>query len=264
MRLLTFLFAFVFQTIIFAQTFSPEDSIQKKQESERVQMFKERLKQYNELCSKDSIRAVNDSKIQNKFYIFNTVPSGNDFPAKNELRDILKNNNILWGGIGTGSDIPLHYTTDKCYSSYMTFFTEKKFGKEFIDNLVKQSLLNHIEKNPSIIFEYNDHLDWIYEGEYSLADKLLNKHFFTKFKYPKNYKYSSVENQNFTEVELEVDENSYIVKLVGFKHHLSKNKEFIPYFEKSIRQFIESSNFIISERDYNYHGAKKSFKIYYK
>lgn len=239
---------------------SEEDSVKIQKEIE----IQKRIKDYKDRCKIDSLKAAHDSKIQNKYYINLAAPAGDDFPADKEINELLIKHNIVWGGTWMGSDLAGYYTNNSCYYVYMINFTEEKFGKEFIDKLVKQSLLNHIEKNPSVIFEYNDHLDWIYEGEYSLADKLLNKYFFTKFKYPKNYKYSSVDNQNFTEVELEVDDNSYIIMLAGFKHHLSKNKEFIPYFEKSIRQFIESSNFIISERNYNYHGAKKSFKIYYK
>jgi len=265
MRLLIFLFVFVFQTIIFAQNIPTEDSIQKRQESERIQMFKKLLKQYKELCSKDSIRAVNDSKTQNKFYIFNSVPSGDDFPAKNELQDILKNNNVLWGGIGSGSDIPLHYTTDKCYSSYMNFFTEEKFGKDFINGLVKQALLQYIEKRPAIILSYNEHLDWIYENNNKIADDLINILFHKTFLYPKDY-HHSLDEISYSEVKLVLNRENYIMDVENFVHHIEDkaNKRFIPYFEKSIKNFIKSHNLNPTKEDVLYSGFKNTFRIYYK
>ncbi|MCY0969434.1 hypothetical protein [Chryseobacterium wangxinyae] len=262
MRPFIFLFVLLFQTKAVAQNISKEDSIQR--ESERIQILSKRLKQFNELCKKDSLRAVEDSKTQNKLYIFNTAPSGVDFPAKKELQDILKNNNILWGGNDTGSDIPLHYTTDKCYSKYMNFFTNEKFGKEFINNLIKQAVYLRIEKEPILIFEDNDHLEWLHEGKISIADSLLNKYFFESFKYPKGYKKKIKIDTSYTEVSIGFD--GLTIKAEEFIHHFETpfNKKFAPYFEYMITRFLKSRNFVFPNHYTMYEGFKRSFKIYYK
>jgi hypothetical protein len=268
MKLYIFFFIFFSQTFYFGQDISTKitDSLQKEREIKYAKIFQEKLKYFNEQCSTDSIRAVNDSKLENKYFIYLTAPGGDDFPAKKELEEALKKYNIIWGGTMMGSDIPKHYTSDLCYHHYMSYFTEKNFGKDFIENIVRQSLLIHLNKNPSVIFEYNDHLDWIYKGNPQLADVLLNDYFFKNFKYPKGYQYTSKEIQSFTEVMLELDEKDGTLKLESFEHHIQNqhNKKFVTYFEKTIRNFIKSSKFVPSKRAILYNGLKHSFKIYYK
>lgn len=268
MKFHLFFFIFFTQAFFFGQDKPAKitDSLKNEREIEYKKIFLERLKYYREQCSNDSIKAINDSKIKNKYFIYLIAPGGDDFPAKKELEEALKKSNIIWGGTIMGSDIPGHYTSDLCYNGYMSYFTEKKFGKDFIENIVRQSLLTHLNKNPSLIFEYNDHLDWIYKGDPQLADVLLNQYFFKNFKYPKGYQYSSKENESFTEVMLLLDEKDGILKLENFEHHIQNqhNKQFITYFEKTIRNFIKSSKFVPSYRAILYHGLKHSFKIYYK
>ncbi|ASK31689.1 hypothetical protein CEY12_16910 [Chryseobacterium sp. T16E-39] len=268
MKFYTFFFIFFTQAFFFGQDIPAKitDSLKSAREIEYKKIFLERLKYYKEQCSNDSIKAVNNSKIENKYFIYLTAPSGDDFPAKKELEEALKNYNIIWGGTMMGSDIPGHYISDLCYHHYMSYFTEKKFGKDFIENIVRQSLLNHLNKNHSVIFEYNEHLNWIYEGDPQLADVLLSQYFFKNFRYPKGYQYSSKENQSFTEVTLELDEENYTLKLEGLNHHFEnqQNEQFIPYFEKKIRNFIKSSKFALSRQNVMRNGVKKSFKIYYK
>ncbi|ALR31698.1 hypothetical protein ATE47_14785 [Chryseobacterium sp. IHB B 17019] len=266
MRFYFFLFLFA-QLFAFGQTISKEDSIKKQQDlEERIKIFQERIKYYNERCSKDSLRAVADSKTQNKYYIYNSVPSDSDFPAKKELQSLLQNHNISWGGIGSGSDLPHHYTTDKCYHRYMNVFTEKKFGEDFMLSLVRQSLLEYINKNPSIIFEYNEHLDWIYDNNDAIADEMINKLFFKNFIYPKGYKSSLLKNASFTIVQLNFDYENHKLLLESFEHHIddNHNKQFIPYLERKIKDFINSPIFVLSENSGRYDGVKTSFKIYYK
>lgn len=267
MKFYLFLFFAFIQLSLFGQDTlaSKEDSIRKQREIKAKQWFLEKQKYNHERCSQDSIRAVNDSKTQNKYFINTPAPSGDEFPAEEELKISLNKYNIIWGGTWMGSDIG-GYSPNSCYNRYMTEFTEDKFGQVFIDDLVKQSILSYAVKNPTILFEHNDHLDWMYEGNYSIADKLLNECFFKKFNYPTNYKTSSKENDSFTEVGLELDENTNALKINGFKHHIvnNYNQQFIPYFEKRIRNFIESSNFTLSSRAALYNGTRTSFKIYYK
>lgn len=267
MKFYLFLFFAFIQISLFGQDTlaSKEDSIREQREIKAKQWFLERQKYNHERCSQDSTRAVNDSKTQNKYFIITPAPSGDEFPAEEELKIALNKFNIIWGGTWMGSDIG-GYSPNSCYNSYMTELTEDKFGKVFIEDLVKQSVLNYAIKNPTILFEYNYHTDWIHDGNYSISDKLLNEYFFKKFNYPAGYKALSKERESFTEVELELDRNTNVLKIDGFKHHIvnNYNQKFIPYFEKGIRDLIESINFTLSSRAPLYNGVRKSFKIYYK
>jgi hypothetical protein len=266
MKFLLFLLFIFTQSFFFGQeVISKEDSLNTVRELEYKERAKELIRSFRENCSKDSLKAVSDSKVQNKYYISNVTPGGSDFPANKELEEDLRKNNIVWGGTWWGTDLAGRYSPNLCYYHFMNSFTEEKFGKDFIDGLVKQSLLKYIDKNRSIIFEYNDHLDWLYDGEYPIADSLLSKYFFEGVTYPKGYQ-SSKKNQPFTEVLLEFNYETYTLELKGFKHHIENNfnKQFIPYFEKRIKNFIKSSNFVLSEESGKYNGVKTFFKIYYK
>lgn len=260
------LFVFIHITLFGQDTLASKgDSLTIQRERQAKQFFLERQKYNRKSCSQDSIRAVNDSKTQNKYFINTPAPSGDEFPAEEELKIALSKYNIIWGGTWMGSDIG-GYSPNSCYNRYMTEFTEDKFGQVFIDDLVKQSVLSYAIKNPTILFEYNYHTDWIHDGNYPIADKLLNECFFKKFNYPTGYKASSIENESFTEVELELDRNTGVIKINGFKHHIvnNYNQQFILYFEKRIRNFFESSNFTLSTRAALYNGTRTFLKIYYK
>lgn len=260
------LLLFFTHSFAFGQSVSKEDSIKKQKDllEERVRIFKEGMKIYNERCKKDSIRASIDSKIQNKYFLYNVAPIGADFPAKTEFKAILEKHNIIWGGMGINSDMPHIYTDNKCYDSFMNFFTRQKFGEKFMNNLVKQALLEYLDKNPSEIFKYNEHFDMLYDNNDFPHDKLINEYFFKDFTYPKGYEISKRENEDFTEVELDFNDETHKLAVEGFKHHIDNNhnKQFIPYFEKMIRDFIKSRNFVTIE--HTRYEVKTHFKIYYK
>lgn len=262
---LFFLFLFT-QAFILGQNVTKEDSIKEQKDlfEERVRIFKESIKIYNERCKKDSIRAFIDSKTQNKYFLYNVAPIGADFPAKKEFKAILEKYNISWGGMGINSDRPHVYTENKCYNSFMNFFTRQKFGEKFMNNLVKQALLEYIDKNQSEVFKYNEHFDMLYDNNDFPHDKLINEYFFKDFTYPKGYEISKRENEDFTEVELDFNDETHKLTIEGFTHHIDNhyNKQFIPYFEKKIRHFIKSRNFVTIE--HTRYEVKTRFKIYYK
>lgn len=253
------------QTFVFAQNSSQKDSVLIQKEIAAKQRLDEIIKYGKEQCSKDSLRAINDSKTINKYYISITVPHGSDFPAQKELEQALKKLGIIWGGTWSGNCFGT-YSSNSCYYSYMNLLTRKKFGDEFMNNLIKKSLLESIKKKPSIIFEYNEHLDWIYENNDLIANEIINTYFFSNFTYPKGYKNSSQTNQSFTEVWLSFNDETHKLTFESFEHHINMdhNRQFIPYFERKIKNFINSSIFVLSENSGRYDGVKTRFKIYYK
>ncbi|MCW3167400.1 hypothetical protein OMO38_02560 [Chryseobacterium sp. 09-1422] len=267
MKSFLFLLAFFVQTVVSAQIISVEDSIKNQREIDYKQLRANIMKVSAESCTRDSIRAVNDFKITNKLYISTPGPGGSDFPATQELGKLLQKQNIYYGGTWSGNCFGT-YSTGECYYIYSTKLTEEKFGKAAIDKILKQAIFERIQKNPIIIFEYNDHTEWLHEGEKTVADSLLNNLFFKKFKYPKDYKEKKQSGQSFTEATVTVDFEQDKLNLVieKFSHHFTdkENEKFIPQFEKQITDFINSGNFIFQNQHSINEGFKRSFKIYYK
>lgn len=229
------------------KSFSTEDSVKIQKDAESKRFHEKLKKSYKIECTSDSIKAVNDSKTQNKYYINIAAPYGDEFLPSLELKEILQKNNIIWGGTWMGSDLMGLYSEELCYYVEMTRITEEKFGKDFIDNLVKESVSKYVEKNPKKIFGKSEHLKWLYKNKNLdfWGDNLLNKEFFEKFIYPKNYDYSKQKYKSLTHVTLVLDKNGKVLKIKNLQHHFynESNKAFIPYFEKEIKKFIRNTKF---------------------
>ena len=267
MKLYLFLFSVFLQSCLYAQesTTLKSDSLKELQKIAIAER-----KSYNKKhCSEDSIRAVKDSEIQNKYFINIAAPYGDKFLPGEELKTILKKHNIIWGGEWMGSDIGWYF--DECYYSVMTKLTEKKFGKDFMDGLVKESVALYVKKHPGKIFDNDEHCEWTYKGKYlSYTDDndQLNKDFFNNFIYPEgyeNYNPSFQKYRSSTVVTLILDQNGKVLK-DQFSHEIynDHNLKYIPYFEKEIKKFIKYTKF----EPVKYRGypvkSKTSFFIYYK
>jgi len=267
MKAFLFLLVFFAHTVVSAQIISVEDSIKNQKEIEYRQQRASIMKISAESCTQDSIRAINDFKITNKLYIHTPGPGGSEFPAIQELKKLLEKQNIYYGGTWSGNCFGTH-STGECYYIYSTKLTEGKFGKEAIDKILKQAIYERIEKKPIVIFEYNDHTEWLHDGEKTFADSLLNNLFFKKFQYPRDYKKNKQSGQSFTEATVTVDFEQDKLNLVieKFSHHFTDtgNEKFIPHFEKEITDFINSGNFVFPNQHSINEGFKRSFKIYYK
>lgn len=246
MRFYLIWFCFCTQAFVFGQIASQEDSVKAVQETEAKRRLKERLEYYNDRCKADSLRAVNDSKTQNKYYMNIAAPNGDLFIPVEELKEILKKHHIVWGGEWMGSDIG-GYAPNSCYYEYMTEFTIKKFGQDFINNLVRKSVSEYVERHPEKIFDQDEHTDWKYKGTYTDFEgkDLLNKDFAKGFIYPENYDYTKNKYDSQTIVILNLDRTGKVLKIVEFYHHIynHNNEKYIPYFEKEIKKFINLNKF---------------------
>ncbi len=197
---------------------------------------------YKKSCSKDSLRALQDSKVQYKYYMNVAAPYGTEFLPHKELEAILKRNNIEWGGFWMGSDIG-GYNED-CYFSYMSKLTENKYGKDFIDHLIKQSVEEYVRKNPNKIFEGEDQLDWTFNGSiienYSQKDE-LHKSFYEYLKYPKGYQFKKENYSSYSYATLLLDKTGKILEIQRVKHtfYNPKNQKFQKYFENQLIKFLK-------------------------
>ncbi|REC59668.1 hypothetical protein DRF65_25065 [Chryseobacterium pennae] len=265
MKLYLFLLVFL-QSCLYAQesTALKNDSLKEW----RIRANEERIKYNKERCREDSIRAEHDSKTKNKYFINIAAPGGDKFLPGEELKEVLKKHNIIWGGEWMGSDIG--GSTGECYYSFMTELTEKKFGKNFVDGLVKESVARYVKKHPRKIFDADEHTDWTYKGTYLSYindNDLLNKDFFSAFIYPEGYENydPSQKYHSKTVVIITLDEKGKVLK-EEFSHNIynDRNLKYIPYFEKEIKKFIKYTTF----KPVKYRGypvkSETSFFIYYK
>ena len=258
MKIFLLLIMITFECLLFGQEISKNDSI------ERQEWEKQRREYYSKRCKADSLRAVEDSKIMNKYHINLIAPNGNSFPANKELKEIFLQNDIILGSEYMGSDIG-GYNNNYCYYIYMTSFTEKKFGEAFIENLIHQAVYKRIEKEHILLLTNNEHLDWLHEGEFSKSDSLLNKYFQKNFKYPKGYQKALKKDKSFTKVELKMNEENLSIEPERFIHSFENvhNQKFSLYFEKRIIDFMKSHKFAFKNRIDSYNGFKSSIIIYY-
>ncbi|WP_312761792.1 hypothetical protein [Epilithonimonas sp.] len=257
-NIIAIIFLLCFGSLFFGQS----DSLYKK-------FLDQSQKHYRQNCKKDSLKAVSDSKEINKYYMNIPAPYGDEFLPASELEIILRENNISWGGYYMGSDIGGY--NGECYELYMTKETEKKYGKDFIDNLLKKSVSDYVQKNPDLIFKHSDFLEWTYNGSYldfMYGNDDLNKAFFSTFSYPHNYQSykPSDKYKSLSDVSILLNENGKLLKIVSFHHHIynSANNRFVPYLEKNLRKFVEKS--IFSPATYSGFPVKAeiNLRIYYK
>lgn len=167
-----------------------------------------------------------------------------------------------------GSDIGGY--SGGCYYSGMTEWTEKKFGKEFVDDLIKESVAQYVKKHPGKVFDADEHTEWTYKGvylSYMNDNDQLNKDFFSSFVYPEGYQDYDLSKKyhSYSRVTLHLDEKGRVLK-EEFNHTIynEHNQKSIPYFEKEIKKFIKYTKFDpVKYRGYPV-KSKTSFFIYYK
>lgn len=238
MKIIIFILFFLnFQSLALAQN----DSIQRK-------FLEAKKRYYTENCKKDSLRAIEESKMVNRYFMSIPAPYGDEFLPTNELEEILKKNNIIWAGFWMGSDIGGY--NGECYELSHTKATERKFGKMFLDNLIKAAVSNYIKKNPNIIFKHSHYLKWNYNGDYldflNGADE-LNKAFFSTFSYPNDFQFHKAEEKykSSSDISILLDNKGKVLKIIDFHHHIynSENNKFVPYLEESLKKFVTTTKF---------------------
>ena len=176
-----FLFAFLNCILVFSQL----DSLQR----ERLEM---QLKIYEEKCTKDSNRALEDSKTKTIYYFSIPAPNGEEFLQEKEFSEILKPHGIIFGGTWMGSDLAGYYTSQQCYYSKMTKLAEDKFGESFFEDKIQLALELFIKNNPDRIFDYR-HDDLIFTKNNFEID------LWRGFKLPKSY-IKRKENGEFSKI----------------------------------------------------------------
>lgn len=215
--------------------------------------YKSRNKNFRELCHKDSLRAVNDSKIQDKYSVYLIGPYSNEFLPVKEFANVLEKHNIFFGGVWVGSDL-VSYDNDQCYKKYYNILTEKKRGKNFIDKLFKKAVRKYSKNHPDLFFNESTFLKIFYKGKKIEAwneKNELNKEFNAAFLYPIDY--IALENgsrkKSYSSVDIRINKRGKLVEILPIKHFFqnTKNSKFSEFFEKELIKFIKKSKWTPSE-----------------
>lgn len=215
---------FIFLNCVF--TYAQLDSLQRKKREEIYKRFEEQ-------CTKDKNRAIEDSKSQTIYYLNVPAPYGEYFLPSTELSEILKPYGIKFGGNRMGSDIPGHYTDNLCYKSSMTKFAEDKFGENFFEDKMQKALEIFIKNNPDRVFDYR-------QESLKFSQNNFEIEFWNHFKLPKNY-IKRLENERFSEIYafFTIDRNGKAAD-IKFKSEIVnlENKKLEPQILASIKKQI--------------------------
>lgn len=250
---LLFLFLVFVQNLCFSQqeyrakiivdtTYSDKDSIDF---IDYKKALKEELKYANEKCKKDSLRALVESKSNLTYSLPIPTPAMSEdlFLAEKELIEILRKNNIGYGGyiIGNCFGIP-----DNCFQWEMNRIIEKKYGINFIENLKHEATKKFVENNPDRIFEFEE---CDQESRYAPAKTykemmdMTDSDYLKKFEYPKDFIFQKKDDKySHVEASFILDTKGNISK-ISIELDLKQKKNYIysSYLINSLKEFIESS-----------------------
>lgn len=243
MNKIFFIFFIFLQNFSFAQI----DSVQQKMLEERKTMAEEIRKQYTSRCNEDRERAIADSKIKTVYYVNIPAPDGEEFLQEKEFSEILKKQNIIFGGTWMGSDIAGYYPSQKCYFVKMTKFAEEKFGEKFFDEKMDEALQLYVKNNPDKIFDYRRNEMDLNPILYGITSKdeqenYLKSSFWQQFKLPNGYiKRKEGELYSYLYAGFILDQKGNISGLeIEAEIHNKENIRFKNRLDANFKKYIQS------------------------
>ncbi|KMQ71711.1 hypothetical protein ACM44_05685 [Chryseobacterium koreense CCUG 49689] len=208
-------------------------------------MVEELKKNYYSKCDIDEKRAAEDAKTKTIYYINLPAPSSYNFLQGVELEEILKKDDIIFGGSWMGSDLPFHYTQQECYKYFMTKNAEEKFGEKYFEAKIDEALKIFIKNNPERIFDSRfDELDHkpILLGTETFQEQrnIIEDGFWKKYNLPKGYANRKTDElYSYVSAYFILDQNGKISNLqVEAEFQNPKNSKFRQYFEESLKKYI--------------------------
>lgn len=225
------------------------DTVVSKNDSANIAEYKiamrEEMKAAKNGCTKDSLRAVEESKYNLSYSLPLPTPAMSDdmFLPEKELIQLLKEKNIGYGGyiLGNCFGIP-----DNCFQWEMNRIVEQKFGKQFIENLKKEATKKFVENNPEKIFRFEE-CDM--ESRYfpaktykEMIDKMKTD-YLKNFVYPQDFISRKKDDKySYAEASFILDKNGNISKVrVELSLEEKKNYIYSSYLINSLKTFVENS-----------------------
>ncbi|MBW8358432.1 MAG: hypothetical protein K0M63_01365 [Weeksellaceae bacterium] len=218
-----------FQNIFFAQKDSLRDN--------NLEIYRNTN---DERCKADILKARQDAKNANIYFLVLPAPQLEEFLPENELKNLLAANDIKWGGFQFGSDISAYYPKD-CYASEHNKLTEEKFGEKKLENLVAKSYELFAKNNFRRVFEMSE-VDAKPKTNIE-NEKNIENLFWANLEEPTGYTTRKPpEHLSYVEVVFLIDQRGKVTDLkINSKFQNPKNKKYTKFFQKKLKKLVNGT-----------------------
>ncbi|MCL9810081.1 energy transducer TonB [Flavobacterium luminosum] len=237
------------------------DSIIVKSIDEFYKTKSKKVKIVDTLCIFEQKRAQEDVKKNKLVYTLHYGIGVYDF-SNFEMNELLAKHSITLDTILIPCSRPPKGFKWYCYSELMNKEIEKRFGEKFIDSLRNIADRKFVENNPKFVFSFSDcETNSRYETAKTYED-FLEK--------PENDFIKSLNYKNLTKQQLKKEKANSDISFVIYRNgtignikvqtdfNISKNKDFIKYFEKEAIKFVKNAKW----KSATYRGIKVNSEMY--
>jgi hypothetical protein len=237
------------------------DSIIVKSIDEFYKTKSKKVKIVDTLCIFEQKRAEEDIKKDKLVYTLHYGIGVYDF-SNIEMKELLAKQSITLDTILIPCSRPPKGFKWYCYSELMNKEIEKRFGVKFIDSLRNIADRKFIQNNPKFVFSFSDCET---NSRYRTAETYED--FLEK---PENDFIKSLKYKNLTKQQLKKEKANSDISFVIYRNgtigkikvetdfNISKNKEFIKYFEKEAINFVKNAKWKAA----TYRGIKVNSEMY--
>jgi len=237
------------------------DSIIVKSIDEFYKTKSKKVKIVDTLCIFEQKRAEDDINKDKLVYTLHYGIGVYDF-SNFEMNELLAKHSITLDTILIPCSRPPKGFKWYCYSELINKEIEKRFGEKFIDSLRNIADRKFIENNPKFVFSFSDcETNSRYETAKTYED-FLEK--------PENDFIKSLNYKNLTKQQLKKEKANSNISFVIYRNgtignikvesdfNISKNKDFIKYFEKESIKFVKNAKWKAA----TYRGIKVNSEMY--
>lgn len=209
-------------------------------------------------CKSEIERAKKDFKFQEIFYYIEPEGYLNNDSKRHHpyLNELLKKRGIEFckspepefSLFRIGSGVESYSAVTNCYYKASNELLNLKYGHNFTKNIEKTADSMYVMSRIDDPFQYPNGVDnycIVYPKAKDFLDQKLQiqRDFFSSFKYPNGFIYSSDKRDFMAKTEFTIQRNSRISNInieIKFKNY--QNQKFYDYFIKQLTMFIKNAN----------------------
>lgn len=203
-----------------------------------------KIKVIDTMCAFEEKRATNDFKNGKQIYILLYGIGIYDYSNK-EMSKLLLKYSIQLDSIFLSCSNPPKGIKRNCYAEFMNLQIEKKFGAKFIDSLRNVADQQFVKNHPKYIFQFTEcDTKSRYENAKTYEEfiKKPENNFVKGLNYVKLNKIETKKQKANTDVFFTIYKNGTIGNIkVETDFSISKNKDFMKYFEKEALNFVKKA-----------------------
>lgn len=203
-----------------------------------------KIKVIDTMCAFQEKRAIDDFKNGKQTYILLYGIGTYDY-SNIEMSELLLKYSIKLDSIFLSCSSPPKGFQRNCYAKNMNLQIEKKFGAKFIDSLRNIADKQFVKNNPKYIFQFTEcDMESRYESAKTYKEFIEKPEndFVKTIKYEKLNKIETKKQKANTDIYFTIYKNGTIGNLkVETDFTISKNKDFMNYFEKEALNFVKKA-----------------------